>query len=194
MTKTTDIYFDFEFIDDGHDIVPISLGMCTSSEPRLPLNPGEFYIAGTNPHELYIEYAFDPARASDWVRENVFPYLKVNGGGYNTHLLVGDGRERHRAAVQIEAWVREVCGDSKPKFWGYYPSYDWVLLCQHWGTMLQGPKGWPIRPECLMQMADQIGADKDSFPAQPKDSHNAIADAKWNRDLHEMLKARGNEI
>lgn len=163
--KRTDIYFDFEFIDDGRDIVPISLGMCT--------NYGK---------DLYTEYEFDPARASDWVRENVFPNL--------SSLPIGSpGCVRRWVAGEMKEWVRDACGDSKPRFWGYYPSYDWVLLCQHFGTMMQGPKGWPIRPECLMQMADQLGVSKDEFPEQDKE-HHALADAKWNRKLHGLLMAR----
>jgi hypothetical protein len=162
MSKTTNIYFDFEFIDDGRDIVPISLGMCTSYGK-----------------ELYIEYEFDPARASDWVRENVLPHL------------AGGNDDRRMAAPRIRDWVKNACGENKPKFWGYYPSYDWVLLCQHFGTMMQGPTGWPIRPECLMQLAGHLGVERSAFPEQPNDSHNALADAKWNRELHGFLKSRG---
>lgn len=163
--KRTDIYFDFEFIDDGRDIVPISLGM----------------TAGYG-KDIYIEYNFDPARASDWVRENVFPHLEQ----FST---TGCALDRWTAGESIRDWVESACGDTKPRFWGYYPSYDWTLLCQHYGTMIQGPKGWPIRPECLMQMADQLGVPESEFPKQDKE-HHALADAKWNRQLHELLLSR----
>ncbi len=136
MTATkTDIYFDFEFIDDGKAITPISLGMCTQPS-------GEAYVIDKPPHELYIEYAFDPAQASDWVRENVFPNLELLKGSY-----IGSGMRRCHAANIISDWVSKVCGENKPPiFWGYYPSYDWVCLMQHWGTLMQKPKGWPSRP------------------------------------------------
>lgn len=172
-TKRTEIFFDFEFIDDGREIVPISVGMCTRTPEEAPGPPGT-----STPHELYLEYEFDPTRCNNWVRENVWPHLKG-------HL--GAGLTRWTAGEAIREWVKRVCGDTKPRFWGYYPSYDWVLLCQHYGTMVQGPKDWPIRPECLMQWADQLGVPKTRFPKQDGQEHNALADARWNRDLHTFL-------
>lgn len=174
MSKQTNIYFDFELIDDGREIIPISLGMCTKMSNEL-----RTWEPGQNPFELYLEYAFDPARANDWVRENVLPHLNV------------DPREARRgrwdAACRIAEWVKQVCDATKPRFIGYYPSYDWVCLCQHWGTMDQVPKGWPIRPECLMQMADELGVPNDWFPKQSGAEHHALADARWNRELHQLL-------
>lgn len=178
MTKQayTDIYFDFEFIDDGREIVPISLGMCVDQLTALAVYPA--------PQELYLEYQFDPARANDWVRENVFPHLASK----RSPAGIGSGYElRWHVATQIKKWVRQVCGDAKPRFVGYYPSYDWVCLMQHWGNMMQKPKEWPMRPECLMQLADQLGVPNSEFPPQ-EDEHNALADAKWNRELHAVLK------
>lgn len=162
MTNRTNIYFDFEFIDDGREIVPLSLGMCT--------NDGK---------HLYREYPFDPARANDWVREHVFPQLDKPRIGW-------EKSSRAVNASIIESWVKDACGDNKPQFWGYFPSYDWVCLCQHYGAMMQMPKGWPFRPGCLMQLADYLGVARDDFPKQVGE-HHALNDAKWNRELHGML-------
>ena len=186
MTERTNIYFDFEFIDDGKEIIPISIGMCTDAIALTDTAPA--VVAGRSSagdlmkHEFYQEYAFDPACANDWVRENVFPHL-------NSHKTetVGAGVERWCVASWIKEWVADVCGDTKPKFVGYYPSYDWVLLCQHFGTMLQTPEGWPMRPECLRQMADLFDVSSVYFPKQPANAHNALADAKWNRELCDSL-------
>lgn len=174
MTQTTDIYFDFEFMEDGQVIIPISLGMCTVA----PL--GQMGLPTADAEEFYLEYEFDPARANDWVRANVFPQLRAN------QMEIGQGCLRRSAAPLIKNWVKDVCGDSKPKFLGYYPSYDWVCLCQHFGAMVQMPKGWPFRPYCLMQMADHQGVPKAKFPKQTGE-HHALEDAKWNRELHQYL-------
>ena len=180
MTKPyTNIYFDFEFIDDGREIIPISLGMCTD-----PFHGSGISMPGQT---LYLEYQFDLARTNDWVRENVIPHLAQPFEPLRAGVM---RLPRHEAAQEIVAWVKQVCGDTEPRFWGYYPSYDWVLLCQHFGAMTQGPEGWPIRPECLMQFADQLGVSKDDFPVQPENAHNALADAKWNRTLHDYLYKR----
>lgn len=176
LNNQVNIYFDFEFIDDGKSIIPISLGMCTHTPEDSPGPAGS-----TIPHELYLEYQFDPAQASDWVRDHVFPNLEQPVG------FIGTGHKRHIVAQEVERWVASVCGESKPKFWGYYPSYDWVCLMQHWGTLMQKPKGWPSRPMCLKQYADTVLFDHSNFPAKPEDEHHALADAKWNRDLHMAL-------
>lgn len=184
---TTNIYFDFEFIDDGREIVPISLGMCTNPIALTATAPavvdGRMAAGDFVECNFYQEYEFDPARCNDWVRENVLPHLDANRSPYG----VGSGERRPVVARRIMEWVADVCGDTTPRFIGYYPSYDWVCLCQHFGMMTQGPKGWPIRPDCLMQLADELGVWKDRFPEQEGAKHNALADAQWNRKLHTFL-------
>ena len=191
MSGTTNIYFDFEFIDDGREIVPISVGMCTNAIALTETAPDVLEAACRLAGDLvqcdfYQEYEFDPARANDWVRASVLPYLESTA---STHSMTGDGYERYAVAHHIEEWVADVCGGTKPQFIGYYPSYDWVLLCQHFGTMMQIPTGWPMRPVCLMQLADTLGVEKSEFPNLSLE-HHALADAKWNRDLHTFLDAR----
>ncbi len=181
MTERTDIFFDFEFIDDGREIVPISLGMCMSLEHGLEVDHG----SGWN--EIYIEYQFDPARANDWVRENVFRHLIQPD-------FAGHGHPRLVNTASIQRWVKKVCGDTKPRFWGWYPAYDWVCLCQHFGQMVQLPKGWPYMPLCLAQYAYYLGVLKEDLPIHFKKKHNALDDAKWNRAVHAYLQGqKGND-
>lgn len=186
--KTTNTYFDFEFIDDGQTITPISVGMCTDDRQLAQDSPevlqglmaaGDYCLS-----HLYIEYQFDPSRANDWVRKHVFPHLQY----FETY--VGTGRKRPAAAHKIQEWVAEVCGDTKPRFVGYYPSYDWVLLCQHFGTMMQTPDGWPMRPICLRQLAEDIGIPSSEFPKQSGTEHHALSDAIWIRELDGFLHKR----
>lgn len=173
MTEHTNIYFDFEFIDDGREIVPISVGMCVSGH--------EHNLAQDDtPDELYLEYTFDPARCNDWVRANVLPHLS---------RADGLGERRSIVAWRIKQWVTSVCGDTKPRFWGWYPAYDWVCLAQHFGTLMQLPDGWPLRPECLDQLAGHMGCGKADLPVQEGTAHNALADAKWNCYAHAYLSA-----
>jgi hypothetical protein len=189
MTDQTDIYFDFEFIEDGREIIPISLGMCTApatlTETAPEIVAGRRQVGDLVKAEFYQEYEFDPARANEWVRTNVFPHLD----SYREER-VGTGSRRLEVTAWIKEWLADVCGDSQPRFWGYYPSYDWVCLAQHFGTMVQMPEGWPVRPECLMQYADYLGISSKAFPKRAGNEHNALADAEWNRDLHRYLKSR----
>jgi hypothetical protein len=84
--------------------------------------------------------------------------------------------------------VEEFCDPSrfgKPEFWGFYADYDWVVLCQLFGAMVDLPKGWPMYCRDLKQWADELG--NPALPEQGKGEHHALADAKWNRQAWEFL-------
>src|SRR5690348_9849105 len=68
-----------------------------------------------------------PGKASQWVKDNVI-----------VHLRGGDAiKPRDVIAREIVEFAGE-----KPEFWAYYADYDWVALCQLYGTMMQLPEGW----------------------------------------------------
>lgn len=119
--------------------------------------------------ELYLENVeCDHSRASDWVQENVLPHL------------AGVRSSREYIADTVVAFV----GDS-PEFWGYYADYDWVVLCQLFGTMMDLPKGWPMYCRDIKQMCDSLGNPR--LPEQGEGEHHALADARWNRKAYEWL-------
>lgn len=113
----------------------------------------------------------DRSRASPWVRENVIPHLT---GPLKPRLTIAD---------EIMAFAGE-----KPEFWAYYADYDWVALCQLFGTMMDLPNGWPMYCRDLKQVCDALGNPK--LPAQEGDEHNALNDAQWTRDAWEWLRSR----
>lgn len=106
----------------------------------------------------------------------------------------------------------------KPQFYGYFADYDWVALCWLFGKMIDLPKGFPWYCYDLKQEMDRkvdLFTRSDFFTAfdflgeglselsleekikhlklhvrYPKqiNSHNALADSRFARDLHEFLK------
>ena len=91
----------------------------------------------------------------------------------------------------------------QPEFYAYYADYDWVLFCSLFGRMIDLPNGFPMYCRDLKQMADEkisasevrsIGYDaavkrlklKPGYPGQSNE-HNALADAKWNKQLYLWL-------
>lgn len=103
-------------------------------------------------------------------------------------------------------------GCPSPTFYGYYSAYDHVALCWLFGKMIDLPKGFPMYTRDLKQMLDEkverstlydygqklngdslqgklklIKAHID-YPEQP-DEHVAIADARWNKKLHNFIKS-----
>lgn len=73
---------------------------------------------------LYFEtdFAKEKASSSDWLIQNVRPHLT--------------GQEMSRGAIASE--IITFAGD-KPEFWTYYADYDWVVLCQLYGRMIDLP-------------------------------------------------------
>jgi hypothetical protein len=149
------IFFDTEFLEDGKTIAPISIGMVRADGK-----------------EYYAEFAdapFDRIAKEPWLMQNVVPYLDGNNL---------KSRER------IRKEILEFVGPS-PSFWAYYADYDWVLLCQLYGRMIDLPDGWPMFCNDLRQMTGTI-----KLPEQTSSEHNALNDARWLRDCYEWYRGR----
>lgn len=91
----------------------------------------------------------------------------------------------------------------KPYFYAYYADYDWVALCSLYGKMMNLPNEFPKYCYDLKQDMDRIALEHINngrtleekltymkrmhrFPRQERE-HNALDDAKWNRELHHFL-------
>ena len=153
------IWFDTEFIEDGKTIDLLSIGMIRED--------GQTYYA--EPLEC------DTSKASDWVRENVLPHMRR----WKMPLEMAC-TPRAQIASDIVAFAGE-----SPEFWAYYADYDWVALCQLFGTMMQLPKGWPMYCRDLKQSCDVLGNPK--LPPQTTAEHNALNDAEWTRQAWQHL-------
>lgn len=128
--------------------------------------------------QIYMENGeCDLSRASPWVRENVLPHL-TGPSPLVTRQYIAD--------VLVD-----FCGDA-PEFWGYYADYDWVVLCQLFGTMMDLPKGWPMYCRDVKQWADVLGNPK--LPKHQGTAHNAMDDAIWTRTAWEFLRKREYDI
>src|ERR1700677_1113103 len=106
----------------------------------------------------------DLSRANQWVVANVLP-----------HLRGPRMRRRH-----IADYLVEFAGPN-PEFWAYYADYDWVALCQLYGTMMQLPDGWPKFCLDIKQVAYLAGDP--SLQRPEGGDHDALADARWNRRI-----------
>lgn len=115
----------------------------------------------------------DHSKASPWVVENVLPHLR---GGEALKARYVIGRE-------IVAFAGE-----KPEFWAYYADYDWVALCQIYGSMMDLPEGWPMYCRDIKQWCDELG--NPDLPKQASSEHDALADALWNQSAWDFLAFR----
>lgn len=152
-------FFDTEFIEDGRTIDLISIGVVAQD--------GREFYAVSQEAQLH--------RANEWVRTNVLPRLPRYGDGV--------WMPRSTIAAAVKAFVTT---EPKPEIWAYYADYDWVALCQLFGTMMDLPKGWPLFCRDLKQLSVDVGSP--DHPAHAVE-HDALADARWNRAMYDFLMA-----
>jgi hypothetical protein len=132
---------------------------------------------------LYLANAScDLALVSDWVAENVLPKLPPRD----------DPRWLSHEAIreQVQAFVGD---DPTPEFWAYCAAYDWVVLCQLYGTMTYRPDGWPKYCRDVRQEADRLGVDLRAVVPE-RSSHDAQADAEWCRAAWVYLAERQQAV
>lgn len=152
-------FIDTEFYEDGKTIDLISIAM-VAEDGR------ELYLANKDA-QLH--------RASEWVWQNVIPQLPPYSepSRWQYHSLI---------AHEVHEFVGD---DKKPEFWAYYADYDWVVFCQLFGTMMGLPKHFPKFCMDLKQLAVMKGDVR--LPKQVVGNHDALWDARWNRDMHKLL-------
>lgn len=180
-------FFDTEFIEDGRTIDLISIGIVAED--------GREYYA--------INYDCDFTKASDWVQENVLCHLPFKPFNLAPEWQPSLWRRKSDIAkqvvefIQVELEAPQVVSDMKelkttqgctikPEFWAYYADYDWVVFCQLFGTMMDLPKNFPMYCRDIKQECDRLGNPK--LPEQGKGEHNALADARWNKQAYYFLQ------
>ncbi len=128
-------------------------------------------VVSEDGREYYAEsLECDLSRASDWVKGNVLPHLN------------GFAVPRARIASDLIGFM-----GAKPEIWAYYADYDWVALCQLFGTMMDLPKDWPMYCRDVKQLCDSLG--NPILAKQTSQEHNALADAVWTKQAWEFLHA-----
>ena len=172
--KTTKYFYDCEFNEDGKTIELISIGFVSEDGRKL-------YLENTD---------IDFTKVNPWVKENVIPHLwsrQKDKSLYNewslNNMNFGGLMSKKDMSIEIERFCNIKNG--KPEFWGYYSAYDFVALCQIFGTMMELPEGYSRYTNDLKQLAVSLGNPK--LPDQNSTKHNALADAEWNKQVYEFL-------
>lgn len=180
-------FFDSEFAEDGETIKPISIGLVSDLG-----------------HSYYAIFAdtWSLSDCSDWVVQNVVSKL---GPQYQDGRL---SRAPHdnvfKPKAQIAAEVKELVlkrhtvpegHHEGPEFWAYYADYDWVVMAQLYGTMLDLPEGFPVFCMDLKQDMVRYGLGSDSLPqADPSKAHNALYDAWWCKQAWDQVQAHATSV
>jgi hypothetical protein len=121
------------------------------------------------------------------------PDLDFHANSYDKSEIADPSTEIHKYFKKHS--IKEINGRycAQPTFYGYFSDYDWVLFCSLFGTMMDLPSGFPMYCRDLKQMYDELESKMEVnlklYKNYPKliSEHNALADAKFNKDLHEFL-------
>lgn len=152
-----------------------------------------------NPNITDLIYKF--TRHDCWAEQfykEEFAYIKKHNTKipetYYKSGVAGDGYKKNAALIF-----------NQPEFYAYYADYDWVVFCSLFGTMMQLPNGFPMYCRDLKQSFDEMVENIDLFKKEMNDTerskfikehakypkqkneHNALADAKWNKELYEFM-------
>lgn len=131
------------------------------------IEPISVGFAAENGALYYAEFdEYDRDSAPIWLQENVIPKL--------------DGVILYKSTIAKN--LIEFLGDS-PEIWGWFGSYDWVALCQIYGTMMDLPKGWPMFQRETMNYV----TSKEQIIPRTTPVHHALKDAIWQKKMWESL-------
>jgi hypothetical protein len=167
------IYHDWEFLEDGYSLSHISVGMVAD-------NGDEYYAINADmPWQRVCDH--------DWLRENVVPHLPLAGHRNGVPIL-----DRLHPAVKTQRQIRSevrgfILSFPRPQLWGWYSDFDQVTLAWLFGSMVELPPGVPMRTNDVQQEADRLEVPDDRLPKQEHGVHDALADARHVRRVHEYL-------
>lgn len=153
-------FFDTEFMEDGKTIELVSIGIACDD--------GREYFACSSDADL--------SRANDWVKANVLPKLPA----------AGDAAWKTRDDIRRDI-LRFVFQKPRPQFWAWFADYDWVVLCQLFGRMVDLPEHFPMYCMDVKQLATMLGHTKPSLLNHSE--HDALEDARWCRSCFHHLKS-----
>jgi 3' exoribonuclease, RNase T-like len=174
------VFYDTEFLEagPGEPIRLISIGMVRDD--------GEEYYAVLDDRET-----IDLAMSHPWLHDNVMPYLPITEGPGRSwvwnehHPDFPNVKLRSEVKWNVRSFLLE---KGRPELWGWFSSYDHVLLSQLFGRMIDLPPGVPMYTNDLKQEVGGL-----SLPPMPDvEQHNALSDARelrWRMEQFEKWKA-----
>jgi hypothetical protein len=185
------IIHDWEFLECEQGVLPISVAMRAEDGKELYLIFKDAPLASIKDHP--------------WLMEHVVPHLPVAIAPGTSRKLTWNtlhpdyGLVRPVADIRrtvsnwIEAAVAE-SGAAKAQLWGWYSSYDHVLLSRLFGRMIDLPGFVPMLTFDLKQEADRLGNPAlEQLP--PETEHFPLAEVRqmwaWFDQLRSFASTAG---
>lgn len=159
-------FYDCEFLEVGpnYPIYLVSIGV--------KCEDGRLFYAENEDAPLHL--------ADDWFKKNVTP-----------HLHLSRAKSRFMIVAELMKFVSD--GEGDPVFWGYYSSYDHVVLAQLFGKMIDMPSSWPKYTMDLKQTWTMLGGNI-PLPDKPDVIHHGLNDAEWNEEVWRELNQHWKKL
>lgn len=98
---------------------------------------------------------------------------------------------REECKIEDFREYQKLYGGDNLQIWGYYADYDWVVFCSLFGRMIDLSKGFPMYCKDIKQLMYEVGLGvewKRSHCPDPQGEHNALIDARWNKQLYDKIQ------
>ena len=161
-------YFDTEFEDDGHSIEFVSIGVVAED--------GREYYA------VNADMDVERVTTREWMLENVWSQLPLKKDG-TLDYDHPDVKPVHKIRDELTEFFLE---GGTPKFWAWYASHDYVVLCNIYGGMLETPEGFPHFVHDARALVSW--REIDEIPPQTSTAHDALNDARHLKTIVEYIK------
>ncbi|MFF4777518.1 3'-5' exoribonuclease domain-containing protein [Microtetraspora fusca] len=186
------IYHDWEFIEDGRTVDPISVGMVAedgreyyavfSDAPWERVHKHEWLMTNVWPHLPLVEFApekFDPAALHDPLGRHLIMAPPFVGRLDLTDPVVKPGWVIRNEVRQF------ITSTADAEMWGWYSAYDHVVLAQMFGPMAALPSDIPKWTNDVRQEVARLGGPR--LPERDGVAHHALADARHIKAMHEFV-------
>ncbi|MEW2393132.1 hypothetical protein AB0933_32705 [Streptomyces venezuelae] len=184
MTTTRFVYLDCEFLPaDPTTAGLVSIGL---TDDR-----------GVDYYAVNADMDLKALQAVPWMVNNVWPYLPriVLGGDDDRGILnTDDPAVQHLDAIRagITAYFNNTHA-SETRLYAYYGGQDigrlHSLWDNDWAAMPEQIPRWFTELESLI-----VDAGRPPLPTQEDGEHHALADARYNRQLHEAVVKHSLEM
>jgi hypothetical protein len=169
--------------------------------PADPTNTGLVSIGltddqGVDYYAVNAEMDVDALLAVPWMVNNVWRYLPRIAFGYDEDRgVLNHDDSSVRSIATIKADIAAYFADtraSQTRLYAYYGGQDIGRLHMLWDN------NWALMPEYIPQWFTEIqalivDAGNPRMPMQDSGEHHALADARYNREMHQyLIRLKGN--
>lgn len=178
------IYVDFEFLELPNKPLRMISGAFVREDGE------ELYFI--NEDILYNIDFHDDLLEHEWLKANVLPLLPIEWNKDKTDFgmmiydnVISPYKIRQRLIKFLnDAMIADPHGEID--LWGWYSAYDFVCYAQIFDRMIDIPYNFPWHINDMRQEWQRLGKPL-GFPDQDKGLHNALADARHMKKMHDYL-------